>query len=180
MLESAFRLTAALTVLFLTAACSPSKVLYDYDTQARFSSFRTFSFIEAPVTNPLDSQLITQYVRQVVSDEFSRKGLQPVDSIGDVEVAIISGAKDRVNVAEFGYSYWPGRWGWGGYFGGVEMYEYPEKTLIIDLVDSKKDQLIWRGSASKTLSDSGSPEKVEQRLKGAVELIMAAFPPGKD
>ena len=48
-----------------------------------------------------------------------------------------------------------GGYGWGaGYGGGVTTYEYKEGTLILDLIEPTKKQLVWRATIVGTLQDS--------------------------
>ena len=49
-------------------------------------------------------------------------------------------------------------------------------TLVIDLYDAKTKQLIWRGSAQDTVSDSAA--KNEKNLDKGVTKMFKAFPPG--
>lgn len=169
-----------LTVIFsLLSACSGSKVLHDYDTLARFDRYRTFSFTEPRLGILRDSLLVTTALQEAVRAELTGRGLQAVDSIGDLEVVLLAGAKERVDVTNFGYSYWPDRWGLGGYLGGIESFTYPEGALIIDLVDPANEQLVWRGSAVRILKQSGKPEKITQEIRETVAEMMKDFPPGR-
>lgn len=165
--------------LLLLAACSGSKVLHDYDTLVRFDRYRTFSFAEPRLGILRDSLLVTGSVQEAVRTELVSRGLKPVDGTGDLEVVLLAGAKDRIDVAGYGYSYWPARWSWGGYLGGIENFIYPEGTLIIDLVDPDDEQLLWRGSAVSILKINGKPEKVSQEIQETVAGIMEDFPPGR-
>ena len=56
--------------------------------------------------------------------------------------------------------------------------EIPVGTLIIDLVDAGKKQLVWRGTASKTLEPDASPETKEKNINEAVQKMFANYPPG--
>ena len=50
-------------------------------------------------------------------------------------------------------------------------------TLVVDLFDSKTKTLIWRGSASDTLSDKS--DKNIKHLDTAVDKLFEHFPPGE-
>ncbi|MGH2479552.1 MAG: DUF4136 domain-containing protein, partial [Ktedonobacteraceae bacterium] len=51
---------------------------------------------------------------------------------------------------------------------------YKVGTLVVDMFDTNTKKLIWRGSASDTLS--GKPEKDEKRLEKAVSKMFEHFP----
>jgi Domain of unknown function (DUF4136) len=58
--------------------------------------------------------------------------------------------------------------GWPGSY-DVWSVPYTESTLIIDVIDAKTNQLIWRGYDSDTLN-TGKPEKT---LDSAVDHIVS-------
>ena len=72
-------------------------------------------------------------------------------------------------------------YGYGGYWGGggVDVYQYTEGTLILDLIEAKSKQLVWRGMAQGTIDENASPEQRERRLNEAVMRMLANFPPPK-
>ena len=55
----------------------------------------------------------------------------------------------------------------------------PEGTLIIDLVDAKAKEMVWRGMASKALASSPSAEKMDENVKKVVAKVFENYPPGK-
>jgi hypothetical protein len=63
------------------------------------------------------------------------------------------------------------RRGWWGWPGGndVSRRPYTQSTLIIDVIDAKTNQLVWRGYDTDALN-SGSPEKT---LDSAVAHIVS-------
>ncbi|WP_261280207.1 DUF4136 domain-containing protein [Serratia quinivorans] len=63
--------------------------------------------------------------------------------------------------------------GQGGY--NQTVWSYTEGTLTVDLVDSKKKQLVWRGTASNTLNSDGTPASQTQ-IQQAVTALFATYP----
>ena len=63
--------------------------------------------------------------------------------------------------------------------GGVDVTQYQQGTLIIDIIDMSQQKLIWRGTGSGTMSDSPSVETRTENINNAVNQILAQFPPGK-
>ena len=57
------------------------------------------------------------------------------------------------------------------------MQQYEEGTLILDIVDPKNKQLIWRGSAQDEVHFKSSPEKDQTQLNEAVRMMLQTFPP---
>ena len=107
-----------------------------------------------------------------------------MDSGADVSIVAMEITRDQKTLDTF-YDGFGGGWGWrrfgGGGFGGfgdatttTETYEVG--TLVVDLFDTKTKQLIWRGSASDTLSNN-SNKNIESLNKG-VDKLFKKFPPG--
>ena len=67
----------------------------------------------------------------------------------------------------YGYGYWPG-WGYGG------AYTYYEGTIIIDIIDGGKRQLVWRGVVTKALNKKSSSE---EKINKSINRVMLDFPP---
>ena len=81
------------------------------------------------------------------------------------------------------YDNFGGRWDWhrgegfGDDFGTSTTTEetYQVGTLVVDLFDTNSKKLIWRGSASDTLSDKSA--KNIKNLDRGVEKMFDHFPP---
>lgn len=160
-------ITVSLLVILTCAlqACNEFKVKTDYDSTADFSSFKTFTFAGLATENKggiLDNSLMNKRIESAVVRELTGKGLRQVslDEPQDLLVHYWVNIQDKqqlqstgptVGVARGPY----GGYGWGaGYGGGVTTYEYKEGTLILDLIEPAKKQLVWRATIVGTLQDS--------------------------
>jgi len=72
-----------------------------------------------------------------------------------------------------------GGWRWGGGFGEAttNVDHYRVGTLVVDLFDARTKKLVWRGSASDTLSNK-SDKNIKDLDKG-VQKMFDHFPPGE-
>ena len=52
-----------------------------------------------------------------------------------------------------------------------------EATLAVDLVDNTQREMVWRGVAQDTLSDSS--DKNQKKLDKALEKMFKKYPPKK-
>src|SRR6201984_1682641 len=175
--------TAVCTLLFLVAlgTAFAQQVKTDFDHQATCSQYKTYSWQEIKPANSLwDSR-----IKNAVDAQLSAKGWTQVDNGGDVAIVAIKMTKTQRTLHtyydNFGFG---GGWGWrrfGGYgdsFGDSTTTEqdYKEGTLVVDIFDAKSKQVIWRGSAEGTLSDSAA--KNEKNLDKGVAKMFKEFPPG--
>ena len=60
---------------------------------------------------------------------------------------------------------------------GLTSIEYQEGTLMIDIINAAKNELVWRGSATDIVDPDLSPEKKTQKINNAVARILEKFPP---
>jgi len=72
-----------------------------------------------------------------------------------------------------------GSWRWGG-FGpeaSTTVENYRVGTLVLDMYDTQSKRLVWRGTATDTLSEK--PESNEKKLDKSVDKLFEHFPPKK-
>jgi hypothetical protein len=94
----------------------------------------------------------------------------------DMLIVYHVGVQDKVQVTDWGYRYSDYYWGHGGR--DIDVYNYQEGTLIVDLVDAQTKQLIWRGAGSTAIDNSGgSPEKTDKKVNNVVGKIFSKYPP---
>lgn len=172
---------------FLAMSCAPSvSVKYDYDKETDFASLKTFDWLPVPTTAVGSvkaaverNSLLDKRVKTAVNEQLVAKGLTQNAGNPDVLVTYHVGVDDKINVTDWGYGYA----GYGRYYGmgpsTVDVYQYKEGTLLIDIIDAKSKQLIWRGAGTGTVDPEAPAEKREQRLNNAIARIMANFPPSK-
>jgi hypothetical protein len=51
--------------------------------------------------------------------------------------------------------------------------------LGVDMYESAKKDLVWRGVASKTIDPKAKPEKQQKNITKAVEKLLKNYPPKK-
>jgi hypothetical protein len=166
----------ALFSLAMLGAAFAQHVQTDFDHQANFSQYKTYSWQQIQPANSLwDAR-----IKSAVDAQLTAKGWTQVDSAGDVAIVAIKTTQTRRSLQTF-YDGFGGGWGWrrfgGGGFGEATTTEqdYKEGTLVVDLFDAKTKQLVWRGSAEDTLSDKA--DKNEKNLEKGVAKMFKDFPP---
>jgi hypothetical protein len=149
------------------------KVTTDYDKGADFTAYKTFAWIKEPKTT---DPLMRQRIIEEVNGALAAKGLQLTTGQADLGIAAHTATKEERTLNTF-YNGFGGGWRWGGGFGGattrVDTYEVG--TLVVDVFDTRTKEALWRGTASKTISDS--PQKNAANLNKAVAKMFEKFPP---
>jgi hypothetical protein len=144
----------------------------DHDKKASFSQYKTYYWEKVQTTNPLWQQRITD----AVDKDLQAKGWQKVQSGGDVALTAVGSTKTEQEYQTFYTGLGP-RWYWRGFGPDVTttVQTYRVGMLVLDMYDAKTNRLIWRGTASDTLSSK--PEKNENTLDKAVDKMFEKFPP---
>ena len=162
------------------AACSGISTQSDYNPTYDFGTASTYNWM--PGGSEGDLQFYESTLFDAVDAEMTAKGLRKAPAgEADILFAYHTGRQTRQQYDTYGYG--AGGW-WGGYWGGgmttttTTVREYEEGTLILDIIDREQKQLVWRGSATKTLDASATPEERQQTLRQAVGKILGDFPPG--
>jgi len=175
----------SLVVLFglIAMGCSSMKVVVDYDDQIDFSKYRTFNFVSpkkvakaaknkaknhAVIKDPLLIKKAAREISAVLTDAGFQKTESPKQA--DFLVAFYATARNKAQISP--PTYHIGRYGRRWVRPG-HVYHYKQGTLIIDIVDRQKKELVWRGVGSGVL-DKSDPKK---NLLEAVEKVLAEFPP---
>ena len=179
------RLFATFIMALGAVGCSSLDVHSDFNESFDFSTYQSFGFISdkpllfaetAPV-NPLFEGRLLRATR----DALESKGYRFVDDReqADFVVSFTIGARDKIKVTSYPTTYrgYSRRLGWGGaYYNEVDVRNYTEGTLAIDLFDVQQRSPVWHGWAVKTISarDRSNPT---QAINEAVTAILADFPP---
>jgi hypothetical protein len=167
--------SAIVLAAILLAGCSSISVTQDYDPTYDFSKLKTFGFLPLPESAGID-QLSANKMSDAIKRELGVKGYT-LSETADFGVAIYFSTKTKTSVQSYGYGYgYGGYWGRPGY-GGVDVTQYDEGTLIIDIIDMAKKELVWRGIGSGTVSQSPTVEERTANINNAVAQILGQFPP---
>lgn len=177
--------TTRFIFLFL-CACVVSCVSHptirtDRDPEANLAAYRTFVFFEPLTTDQKGySTLLSARLRDATRRELQKRGYRYDESAPDLLVNFNVNIHERQELRVMPrYSYYDYRYGLYGAWPGFpeEFYSvtYAEGTLIIDLVDAQRRQLVWQGLATGRITDAvlKNPGTAVER---AVAEIFAKYP----
>ncbi|UCH85725.1 MAG: DUF4136 domain-containing protein [Candidatus Latescibacterota bacterium] len=172
------RLTLAVSVVAMVVViggCSTIKVSTDYDTDADFAQLKSYDWMKVSEENAQYEMkdALGAPIQEAVDKELTSKGMTKVSDNPDVLLVYHTGKETRIDIERWGYSYGP-RVGMGG---ELFNYIYDIGTLVVDIVDAEKKQLLWRGAAESVLPDTPTPGQQSQLINEAVAKIFAKFPP---
>ncbi len=174
-----YRIVFSMAIAILAATASLAEVKTDYDRTAEFSRYKTYSWGKVHTQNPL----LVDRIKEAVASALAAKSWTEMESGGDVSIMAMEMTEDQRTLNTY-YDNFGGGWGWrrwGGGFGNgfgtstTTEETYKVGTLVVDLFDTNAKKLIWRGSASDTLSDKS--DKNIKKLNSDVQRMFEHFPP---
>lgn len=179
MMKAKIICVAYAAIFLLISGCSSIEVSENYDTSYDFTKLKTYDWI--PVENK-KNKLTVKQIQNELKNQLAAKGFRTNASNPDFLIALHGGTEEKVSIRSTNYGYNYGHW-YGGshgatyYTGGVEVYEYKEGTLILDIIDAKNKEVIFQSTTITTLSDNMSMEKRQKKIKQVIEKAIKAFPP---
>lgn len=168
----------------LLAVCGFAQdVRYNFAAGQDFSKYKSYKWVPIAGTEKLN-QLAEEQLKAAVDAELAKKGLSKVETddanlfLG-YQVSIGQEKQFTSFNSDWGYGPYWGR-GWSGSTGGMTTGETSTiyiGQLGLDFYDPAQKNLIWRGTASKTLDPKAKPEKQKKNLDKAVAKLLKNFPP---
>lgn len=172
---------AVAILLAVLSGCSSLTVNYDYDNNVDWTKFKTYAWMEGPPsqsdpTSALpNTGLLEQRVHSSVKYEMEQRGITQGDD-SDLLVVYHLGTQEKIQVTDWGYRYSDYYWGYGGR--QIDVNQFTEGSLVIDLIDAETKNLVWRGTGTGVVDKSQrTPEEMQARVDEVVNKVMKSFPP---
>jgi Domain of unknown function (DUF4136) len=177
---------SAICGLFLVG-CAGYSVKYDYDSRAAYSTYKRFDWYAASRADKEKAKgvadpIMDRRVKYAVEKELAAKGFRREEK-GDPDFLVtyypIYNDRHVHTSTSVGT-----RWGYRPFGVGMgttfsQTYTYREGTIVIEVIDFKTNQLIWKAAAEGALTDINSPEDADEVVTQAVRQMLEKFPPHK-
>jgi len=168
--------------------CRTFDVRTDFDSDVAFDRFETYFWLEPPEVEGADpfadNALLRKRLRVAIEAELDERGYRRVESKESADFLVSYGVVleegYKVNGVSTAGGAYGGRYfgyGYGAGFATANMRPSQESTLIIDLLDPRSEDLVWRGWADGIVR-TRDKDRGEERLRKGVHSILEAFPPG--
>jgi hypothetical protein len=175
---------SAVLVLLFTGSAMGQDIRYNYDKETDFSKFKTYKWVTLKNAKAVDD-ITGKDITQSIDAQLATKGLSKVE--GDNADLLIGYQVDVGTEKQFtsyntdwGYGGGWYRGGWYGPSGGMTTGQTStiyNGQLALDMYDSAKKDLVWRGVASKTIDPKAKPEKQQKNIDKAIAKLMKKYPP---
>ena len=154
----------------LVGSAAAQSVQSDFDRTFQFSNLKTFSFAvqRRGATDPLSTDSLNDgRIRTGLESQLIANGFHMETEKADFVIAYYVKSKTKLSVRDYGYG--PPRW-----FGGrdLRVNQDTEGTLMVDFIDARTNQVIWRGRAVGTLDLKGVDKKISKSTEKLVKQFV--------
>ena len=165
------RIVLAVAVIGCSVALA-QEVLGNFVLGTDFSKYHTYRWISIE-GDAHPNQIVDAQIKQSVDSQLASKGLTKTDNDNaDLYVGYqiaVDQAKEWNGYGMGGGPRWGGMPAAGPSTIGVG-------TLVLDMYDSTVKQLVWTGTATKTLDPGSTPEKNLKNLDQTIEKLVKNYP----
>jgi len=164
---------------FLAGCINPTSFDYEQAALEEMAAYKTFNIdtreARADYQDVVLSPIVDRRIERAIENVLKTKGFQS-SAEPDFRVTFNTVTKTKTEINDFGpppFRRFP-YYGYGGR--NLDISEYEEGTFLINIIDSKSKQLVWRGAYVKRLGWSAPNEAEVQEI---VSSILEDFPPGQ-
>jgi hypothetical protein len=165
-----------IAAVMLGAAClaTAQDVAYNAMPGTDFSKFKTYKWVTIQGAAHPD-QIVEAQIKQAIDAQLAAKKL----TLTTVDAADLYVGYQVAVTQQKQWTAYGGGLRWGG-VSSATSNTINIGTLDIDFYDQAGKQLVWRGSATKTLDDNPKPQTRQKNIDKAVDKLLKNFmPPAK-
>ena len=167
-----------ISLVLSAGTVAAQKVKVGFDRNADFSKYRTYTWDQGIMANPI----IMQTIVTAVDSAMTAKGLKKVTTDPDLVVAVLVSTESDLTMTN------PS---WTPVLNSIatgipvsnQTWPVTKGTLVIDISDAASRNGVWRGTATHTLENGPTGDRtrdaktVEKPINKAVQKMLKQFPP---
>ena len=184
------RLVMAIVCIAFAGIVASATTKSDYDRNFDFSRLKTWDF-KAQNRMPRDpiaeNSLWDRRLRENILQQLTSHGYGCIDDgVPTFLVAYYMSVKERYDIRYINYGF-PGMWrgrgrwyrpawaGWEpGWRGQVDVWKIPynESTVVMDIIDTRSNNMVWRGYDIDTIDLNKSDKSIREAVKDLVDRLV--------
>jgi hypothetical protein len=139
-----------------------------------FAKYHTYKWVMIEgASHP--NQIVDAQIKSSVDSQLAAKGLTKTDSDNaDLYIDYQVSVDQEKQWNAYGMGGGPR---WGGGMGTATSSTISVGTLVLDMYDPPNKQLVWTGTATKTLDPGNNQDKKQKNLDKAMQKLLKDFPP---
>jgi len=176
--------TMALAAIALAGCASGPDIQADYDKAADFGKYRTYGFVANAGTDSGDYRaLATQMLQNAASRQMEQRGYTRAEN-PDLVINFKGKLEEKTDIESVPAPHYGPGWGYGGWYGApyggwggteVTTRRYNVGTLVMDVVDRDKRQVVFQGGISDVVTKEMQQNR-EATISKAVEQLFSKYP----
>lgn len=178
-----------IAALWLAGCETGPDVRADYDKAADFGKYRTYNFVAAQAAQSASGSdyksLAQRILQNAATREMESRGYTKADN-ADLLINFKGKLEEKTDIESTPAPMYGAGWGYRGYYGApygaygyggseVSTRRYNVGTLVMDMVDRQKQQVVFQGGVEDVVTKKMLEDR-EALLTGAVSTIFAQFP----
>jgi uncharacterized protein DUF4136 len=167
-------LRAGVTVAVALVACilaAGQDVRHNSMPGVDFSKFHTYKWVDIE-QGAHPNQIVDAEIKQSIDTQLASKGMTKTDS---EKADLYAGYQIAVDKEKQWNAWGTGR-GFGGGMGSATQSTINVGSLVLDMYDPTTKQLVWTGTATKTIDPSSNQEKNQKNLNKAMQKLLKSYP----
>ena len=157
----------ALMAWLLVAGTVTADVKVEFDPGFDFTAYSSYAWREG---TPARRESAEKRIHDSVDRELAAAGLRLAEEDADLWV-VTHVLVDQHSLRDLrDESYWEFYKG----IKSVDPYDLGRGTVVIDLVDPKLEQIVWRGAVSKAVDKNMKPDS--KKIDGAIHSVLKRLP----
>ena len=172
------RMVVLAALVFICAGGAAAQTIkYNFMEGTDFSKYKTYKWVRVPNAQYPNS-IMDDQIKRAIDTQLAAKGLTQTEDNPDLYVTYQVAVDQEKQWNS--YSTGGNTWGWGGWGGWASPYssidvdQYTERSVVIDIYDAQSRRPIWHGVGS----DREYRDKIDYaKLDRAVVAALAHFPP---
>jgi hypothetical protein len=178
----------SMITLLVISGCT-TNVNLDYDKHTNFAALKTYTLHLPPDIythdSLINSTLMQNRIISIIDFTMNERNYVKTSNNPDFTVKYSIGVKQEIESNHSNASVGIGSF--GHHIGSSlafsvpldhDVQSYDRGIITIDIISSETGQLIWRGSSSRRMSNSNTPETLDRFAYDIVSEILLEFPPG--
>ncbi len=165
-----------IAVLAGVSSCTSLNVRSDYDRQANFRRYTTYTIDNPPAAGHdpiIGSELNRRRIMESLDAEMQSRGYVRNDADADLVVRFQADSKDRQQIQSNNLN---PMWGWWNQPNTISSRTYEENRIIVGVWDAQSKQMVWQGWASGQFTAQRKERNMDVAIREAVYRIMEKYP----
>lgn len=156
-----FRPALAFAIALALPLAAAARVSSDTTPGVNFAQYRTFTLANAGPPAGMNP-VAFERIRMGVEQGMMARGYTKADE-GDLSVVITIGAQDKTDIST-----------WGRFGRQVDVHQYTEGQLSVDVFDAKTKQPLWHGQDTESVNPGHvDGEKIDKHVADVMERLPA-------